>query len=74
MTSPIHLGTDAAGTPLVAGPRPDDDEFDPLPEGADPHAARAVPAHQVQDGDLILGDFPQAEPGTARQADYFTTA
>jgi hypothetical protein len=74
MHSPRHLGADAAGTPLLAGPRPDDDEMDPLPEGADPGDARAVRALEVQDGDLILGDFPEAEPGAPREADYFTAA
>ncbi|MDW8803644.1 hypothetical protein P1P68_02190 [Streptomyces scabiei] len=74
MDSPRHLGTDSAGTPLVAGPRPDDDEMAPLPEGADPGAARAARAHEVQEGDLILGDFPAAEPGAPREADYFTAA
>ncbi|MFF4323733.1 hypothetical protein [Streptomyces sp. NPDC001568] len=69
-----HVGTDSAGTPLVTGPRPEDDEFEALPEGTDLDAARMVRAHEVRDGDLILAHFPESEPGTPREADYFTTA
>jgi hypothetical protein len=74
MNAHQRLGTDAAGTPLVAGLRPQDDEFAALPDGADLDAARVVRAHEVQDGDLILADFPETEPGASREADYFTTA
>ncbi|MFF8809915.1 hypothetical protein [Streptomyces omiyaensis] len=71
-----HLGTDTAGTPLLARPRPVAPLCDPLPAGADEADAVAVPAHAVREGDLILADFRQAADGAegAREADHFAIA
>ncbi|WP_228994715.1 hypothetical protein [Streptomyces sp. DH8] len=37
-------------------------------------AARIVRAHEVQEGDLVLADYPETEAGASREADFFDTA
>lgn len=69
-----RLGTDTAGTPLLARPR--GELCDPLPAEADEADAVVIPAHAVREGDLILGDFGQAADGGegVREANYFPIA